>query len=161
MLLGCHTQQKTEGNPDSNLSDDLLPSPPSCPHPCCTGRRGYSCLQKGSRISCCMVGNSRLCRLATGLRQDKFTSLETQQLGPRGVAAELGEISGLSSFSDFFFSPLPRQAVNVQSPRLHFAWHCGEPGLPSHHAAILVKPIRAHSMDHTVNLTIWFRAVIL
>lgn len=105
MLLGCHTQQKTEGNPDSNLSDDLLPSPPSCPHPCCTGRRGYSCLQKGSRISCCMVGNSRLCRLATGLRQDKFTSLETQQLGPRGVAAELGEISGLSSFSDFFFFP--------------------------------------------------------
>lgn len=41
--------------------------------------------------------------LATGVHQDKFTSPETQQLGPRGQAADLGEISGLSSFSLGFF----------------------------------------------------------
>lgn len=37
------------------------------------------------------------------MHQDKLTSPETQQLGPRGEAADLGEISGLSSFSFFGF----------------------------------------------------------
>lgn len=92
---GVTVNRKRREIPVPTFLTTLLPSPPSCPHPCCTGRRGYSRPQKGLASSTTVSaaarqGTADCAAPATGLHQDKFTSPETQQLGPRGEAAELG-----------------------------------------------------------------------
>lgn len=107
--LGCHSQQKTKGNPNSNLSDPPFAITSQLPSPLLRWeQRGQPCWLRR--------GTADRAAPATGLHQDKFTSPETQQLGARGEAAGRGEISGLSSFWFVFFPLCPGRLRVCRAP---------------------------------------------